>query len=72
MTVGEFYHRQGWYHSDDVEECAMSMDWNAVLMPTIGLAEVMVRGTIMYLGLFVVLRFVGRRQAGISDQPIFS
>ena len=42
----------------------MSVDWNSVFMPTIGIAEIVLRGTIMYLGLFAVLRFVGRRQAG--------
>jgi uncharacterized membrane protein YcaP (DUF421 family) len=39
----------------------MSVDWNS---PTIGIAEIVVRGTIMYLGLFAILRFVSRRQAG--------
>lgn len=33
-------------------------------MPGIGLAEVVVRGTIMYLCMFTILRFIGRRQAG--------
>ena len=42
----------------------MSLDWNSVFVPTIGIAEIIVRGTIMYLGLFAVLRFMGRRQAG--------
>lgn len=42
----------------------MSIDWNSVFVPTLGIAEIVVRGTIMYLGLFVVLRFVGRRRAG--------
>jgi uncharacterized membrane protein YcaP (DUF421 family) len=42
----------------------MSIDWNSVFVPTIGLAEIVLRGTIMYLGLFAVLRFMGRRQAG--------
>jgi uncharacterized membrane protein YcaP (DUF421 family) len=42
----------------------MSIDWNSVFVPTIGIAEIILRGTTMYLGLFVVLRFMGRRQAG--------
>jgi uncharacterized membrane protein YcaP (DUF421 family) len=42
----------------------MSVDWNSVFTPTIGIAEIAVRGTIMYLGLFAILRFVSRRQAG--------
>jgi uncharacterized membrane protein YcaP (DUF421 family) len=42
----------------------MSVDWHSVFLPTIGIAEIVLRGSIMYLGLFVVLRFMGRRQAG--------
>lgn len=42
----------------------MSIDWNSVFVPTIGIAEIILRGSIMYLGLFAVLRFMGRRQAG--------
>jgi len=42
----------------------MSVDWNSVFVPTLGVAEIVLRGTIMYLGLFAVLRFMGRRQAG--------
>jgi uncharacterized membrane protein YcaP (DUF421 family) len=42
----------------------MSIDWNGVFVPAIGLGEIVLRGSIMYLGLFVVLRFMGRRQGG--------
>lgn len=42
----------------------MTVDWNSVFMPNLGIAEIIVRGTLMYLGLFVVLRFMARRQAG--------
>lgn len=42
----------------------MDVDWHGVFVPSLGLAEVVVRGTLMYLALFVILRFVGRRQAG--------
>ena len=42
----------------------MSVDWNSVFVPAIGIAEIIVRGTVMYLGLFAILRFVSRRQAG--------
>ena len=42
----------------------MQIDWHSVFVPSIGLAEIVVRGTLMYLALFVILRFVGRRQAG--------
>ena len=42
----------------------MSIDWHSVFVPSIGLAEIVLRGTLMYLALFAILRFVGRRQAG--------
>jgi uncharacterized membrane protein YcaP (DUF421 family) len=42
----------------------MSIDWSAVFVPTLGIAEIVLRGSIMYLGLFAVIRFMGRRQAG--------
>ena len=40
------------------------VDWQSMFVPTIGLAEVVVRGTIIYLAMFVILRFIARRQAG--------
>ena len=42
----------------------MSIDWHSVFVPSIGIAEIVLRGTLMYLALFAILRFVGRRQAG--------
>jgi uncharacterized membrane protein YcaP (DUF421 family) len=42
----------------------MSIDWNSVFVPTLGIAEIILRGSIIYLGLFAALRFMGRRQAG--------
>jgi uncharacterized membrane protein YcaP (DUF421 family) len=42
----------------------MTIDWNTVFVPSLGLLEVFVRGTIMYLALFAILRFIARRQAG--------
>ena len=39
-------------------------DWNAMFVPAVGLLEIVLRGTIMYLVLFAILRFLGRRQAG--------
>lgn len=42
----------------------MTIDWNGVFVPSLGLFEVFVRGTIMYLALFAILRFIARRQAG--------
>ena len=42
----------------------MQIDWNGVFLPSLGIAEIVVRGSVMYLGLFVILRFMARRQAG--------
>jgi uncharacterized membrane protein YcaP (DUF421 family) len=42
----------------------LSVDWSSVFVPAIGLAEIVVRGSLMYLGLFMILRFMARRQAG--------
>jgi uncharacterized membrane protein YcaP (DUF421 family) len=40
------------------------IDWHSLFVPSLGLAEVFVRGSLMYLALFAILRFIGRRQAG--------
>ena len=42
----------------------MTIDWNGIFVPSRGLLEVFVRGTLIYLALFAILRFVARRQAG--------
>jgi hypothetical protein len=33
----------------------MQIDWNSIFVPSLGLAETVVRGTLMYLGLFLIL-----------------
>ena len=40
-----------------------NIDWSKMFMPEASLLEMVIRGTIMYLGIFVLLR-VFRRQAG--------
>ena len=45
-------------------ETLFGVDWHAMFVPALGLIEVVLRGTIMYLALFGILRFIGRRQAG--------
>lgn len=42
----------------------ISVNWHSVFVPAIGLAEIVVRGSLMYLGLFTILRIMARRQAG--------
>ena len=47
----------------------LQIDWNAVFVPTVSVAEIVLRGTFVYLLLFFVLRVL-RREAGalgISD-----
>lgn len=41
-----------------------SVDWGKLLMPDTPLLEIFVRGTVMYLGLFLLLRLVLKRQSG--------
>jgi uncharacterized membrane protein YcaP (DUF421 family) len=46
------------------------IEWAELLIPTHSLAEIMLRGTVMYLSLFLILRFVMTRQSstiGVAD-----
>ena len=40
------------------------VDWARVFLPETSLVEIFVRGTVMYAGILLLLRFVGRRDAG--------
>lgn len=42
----------------------LSANWHAVFIPAVPLLETVLRGTIMYLALFFLMRFLFRRQAG--------
>lgn len=45
--------------------CAfLQIDWRSVFLPSVGVAEIFLRGTIVYLFLFFVLRIL-RREAGV-------
>lgn len=51
-------------------ETLTNVDWYALFVPTHSIAEMMVRGTLMYLGLFLIFRFIVGRQSsaiGIAD-----
>jgi uncharacterized membrane protein YcaP (DUF421 family) len=51
-------------------EKLLLIEWAELLIPTHSIAEIMLRGTVMYLSLFVILRFVMVRQTstiGIAD-----
>jgi len=41
----------------------MGIDWHGVFVPTVSLLELVLRGTLMYLGIFVLMR-VSRRVVG--------
>jgi len=47
-----------------VGELFGSIDWHGIFVPTVSLGELIVRGTLMYLILFGLLRLLPRRQAG--------
>lgn len=45
-------------------EKLFSIDWPGLWIPTHSIAEVVFRGSLMYLGLFILLRFFMKRQTG--------
>jgi hypothetical protein len=47
----------------------LSQAWHDVFVPTHSILEMFVRGTIMFLTIFAVLRFVLKRQAGGLSTP---
>jgi len=42
------------------------VDWERLLMPNTPLLEILIRGTVVYLSLFFLLRFVFRRESGAA------
>jgi uncharacterized membrane protein YcaP (DUF421 family) len=42
----------------------VKVEWDELFIPTHSIAEMVVRGALMYLALFIILRFVMKRQAG--------
>jgi uncharacterized membrane protein YcaP (DUF421 family) len=42
----------------------VSVDWSALFIPTHSIVEMVLRGTLMYLALFIIFRFVLQRQSG--------
>jgi uncharacterized membrane protein YcaP (DUF421 family) len=45
-------------------EKLIEVDWAGIFVPTHSLAEMVVRGSLMYIALFLILRFVMKRQTG--------
>lgn len=51
-------------------ESIARVDWYELFVPTHSIAEMIVRGTLMYLGLFLIFRFIVGRQSsaiGLTD-----
>jgi uncharacterized membrane protein YcaP (DUF421 family) len=47
-----------------------SVDWHSMFVPSISLLEIVLRGTVVYLSIFILLRVVLKRQSGnmgVSD-----
>lgn len=44
--------------------CRMDTPWLEIFVPTVPVWELFIRGTLTFLGLLVLLRLVGRREAG--------
>ncbi|MEP6922515.1 MAG: YetF domain-containing protein [bacterium] len=42
------------------------IDWNSVFVPTVSIPEIILRGTVMYLMLFAVLRILRREAGGLG------
>jgi len=42
----------------------MEIDWKSVIVPSISLVEIILRGSVMYLSIFFLLRVTVRRQLG--------
>ena len=56
--------------SGDTLDKLFLIEWAELLVPTHSIAEILLRGTVMYLSLFLILRFVMVRQSsaiGIAD-----
>jgi uncharacterized membrane protein YcaP (DUF421 family) len=45
------------------------IDWPHVFLPSVALAELILRGSLIYLGIFALMRFVLKREAGPIGLP---
>jgi hypothetical protein len=41
-----------------------AVDWQHFVVPSIALAEIILRGSLIYLGIFALMHFVLKREAG--------
>jgi hypothetical protein len=54
-----------------IMELLGQLNWQELFVPKHSIVEMLVRGTIMYLALFLILRFVARRQFGQLEIAVF-
>lgn len=47
-----------------------SVDWDAVFVPTLALAELFLRGTIMYLGMLMLMRIMRRQKGALNTADL--
>lgn len=47
----------------------LQLSWSEIFVPTHSIVEMIVRGTIMYLGIFTLMRFILKRQTGGLSIP---
>lgn len=45
----------------------LEIDWSKIFVPSMSLAEIAVRGALVYLGLCVLLRIIPKRQVGLAS-----
>jgi uncharacterized membrane protein YcaP (DUF421 family) len=46
-----------------------AVDWQYFFVPSVALAEIILRGSLIYLGIFALMRFVLKREAGTISLP---
>ena len=46
-----------------------AIDWQNFFVPSVALAEIILRGSLIYLGIFALMRFVLKREAGTIGLP---
>ena len=46
-------------------EVLLSIGWKGAFVPTVSILEIIGRGTLMYLVIFILMRFVLKREAGV-------
>lgn len=48
----------------------MQIDWRALVVPTVGLAELFIRGSVMYLGMLILMRLLRRQKGALNTADL--